>query len=136
MNTVCRGSMRLGNGCGVCNKCLQELSETTRYDNQEKQTTVNIALDYEETIMDGVLHWRVNKVTDWTPFTSEQLTNKLIEMKLLLKEPRDTVYEKAPWWANPDIPKPEVTCNWDNYKVYEDEIPCGEVNPEKYKDYK
>jgi hypothetical protein len=20
------------------------------------------------------------------------------------------VYEKAPWWANPDLPKPKITC--------------------------
>lgn len=26
-------------------------------------------------------------------------------------EPMNPVYEKAPWWMNPNVPRPTVTCN-------------------------
>lgn len=26
-------------------------------------------------------------------------------------EPQNPVYEKAPWWMNPNVPPPTITCN-------------------------
>ena len=29
----------------------------------------------------------------------------------IVPKPQNPVYEKAPWWMNPDVPPPRLTCN-------------------------
>lgn len=58
---------------------------------------------HEEKIINGKLCWRGTPNGEWIECSKEQLTSKLADSK---KE----LYEKAPWWANPDIPPPKVTC--------------------------
>ena len=69
-----------------------------------------------EKIIDGKLCWRVSSLDgEWIEYSREELTLKINELERLLNvDPPDdnSLYEKAPWWANPNI-KPihmDVTC--------------------------
>jgi len=61
---------------------------------------------HEEKVIDGKLCWRGLPNGAWVEYTNEQLTRKLQEAQ----STRRDLYEKAPWWANPDIPPMKVTC--------------------------
>lgn len=61
---------------------------------------------YEERVINGRLCWRETPDGKWIECTKEQLTTRVEEMKLIA--PKE-LYEKAPWWANPDLPLPKVT---------------------------
>lgn len=63
---------------------------------------------HEEAIINGKLCWRGTPNGEWIEYTKEQLTLKLQEARQT--SGRD-LYEKAPWWANPDLPPLlKVTC--------------------------
>ena len=61
---------------------------------------------HEEKVINGVLCWRGTPDGDWIEYSSRQLTEKLMEVSIHA----GSLYEKAPWWANPDLPAPKVTC--------------------------
>jgi len=61
---------------------------------------------HEEKVINGKLCWRGIPNGEWIEYTLEQLTAKLTEVNAKPAE----LYEKAPWWANPDLPPLKVTC--------------------------
>lgn len=61
---------------------------------------------HEENVIDGVLCWRSTPNGEWIKYSDRQLTDKLMD----ISRQAESLYEKAPWWANPDIPAPKVTC--------------------------
>lgn len=65
---------------------------------------------HEQKIIDGKLCWRGTPKGEWIEYTAEQLTTKLTEKKQEQEQEQDVVYEKAPWWANPNIKPPIITC--------------------------
>jgi len=66
---------------------------------------------YEETIVNGVLCFRTMPNTQFVEFSKERLTAKIKELELKTQsQEKPSQYEKAPWWANPDLPLPKVTC--------------------------
>lgn len=66
---------------------------------------------YEETVVNGVLCFRTTPNTPFVEFSKERLTAKIKELELKIQsQEKPSQYEKAPWWANPDLPLPKVTC--------------------------
>ena len=41
---------------------------------------------YEEKVLDGLLHWRADERDDWIPFTAQQLTQKLVVLRVLFQK--------------------------------------------------
>lgn len=64
---------------------------------------------YEEKVINGVLCFRGLPTEPFREMSKEQLTNRIITLKSDLHT-KNTLYEKAPWWMNPDVPPMKVTC--------------------------
>jgi hypothetical protein len=40
---------------------------------------------YEEKVINGALHWRPDEEGEWIPFSTQELTNKLIRCRVLFQ---------------------------------------------------
>lgn len=53
---------------------------------------------YEETVIDGVLHWRGTPTGEWIAKTAQQLTEILLEAR---RKPQQQVPVYGPLWIQP-----------------------------------
>ena len=48
--------------------------------------------------------------TETARWAAEEIGRLEREIYAIKGNSNSTIYEKAPWWANPDIPPPKITC--------------------------
>lgn len=63
-------------------------------------------MHYEEKVINGVLSFRTFPGAPFVPMPVEELAARIqaLENKVKMLESSGSLYEKAPWWANPSIP--------------------------------
>lgn len=66
---------------------------------------------YEEKVINGVLSFRTFPGAPFVPMSPEKLTARIqeLEQKISAAKESESLYEKAPWWTNPNIPPMKPT---------------------------
>lgn len=68
-----------------------------------------------EKIENGKMYWWKDGVLngEWIEYSPEELVIKVQELELRLEQypfQDGNLYEKGPWWANPNIGPMDITC--------------------------